>query len=164
MQGGAVVIELRPYQSEAVQAIYDYFAKETGNPLVVLPTGAGKSLTMADFIKGACTQFTGTRIILLTHVKELIQQDAQAIIRYWPDAPIGIWSASLGKKVKHQITVAGIQSIHRLPASFAGTDLVLIDEAHLLSKKADTPVQPKPQGYRPDSDPLPHGFRFADPG
>lgn len=132
------MIELRPYQSEAVQAIYDYFAKETGNPLVVLPTGAGKSLTMADFIKGACTRFTGTRIILLTHVKELIQQDAQAIIRYWPDAPIGIWSASLGKKVKHQITVAGIQSIHRLPASFAGTDLVLIDEAHLLSKKADT--------------------------
>lgn len=132
------MIELRYYQTEAVAAIYNYFTTGTGNPLVVLPTGAGKSLTMADFIHGALTRYPGTRILLLTHVKELIQQDAQAIIRYWPQAPVGIWSASLNSKQQAQITVAGIQSIHRLPATFAGTDLVLIDEAHLLSKNADT--------------------------
>ena len=132
------MIELRPYQKEAVAAIYDYFAKERGNPLIVLPTGAGKSLTLAAFIRDALAQFSDTRIIVLTHVKELIEQDARAIIRYWPGAPIGIWSAGLNQKTKHQITVAGIQSIHRLPATFAGTDIVIIDEAHLLSKKSDT--------------------------
>jgi DNA repair protein RadD len=132
------MIELRDYQKEAVQAIYDYFERETGNPLIVLPTGAGKSLTMAAFIKDAFDRYGDVRIILLTHVKELIEQDARAIIRYWPEAPIGIWSAGLNQKAKHLITVAGIQSIHRLPATFAGTELVIIDEAHLLSKKSDT--------------------------
>jgi len=131
-------VSLRPYQTEAVAAIYDYFANNTGNPLVVLPTGAGKSLTLAAFIKGAIEAYPSTRIIVLTHVKELIEQDAQAIIRYWPEAPIGIWSAGVGQKTKEQITVAGIQSIHGLPAKFAGTDLVIIDEAHLVSKKSDT--------------------------
>ena len=36
------MIQLRPYQSAAIEAIYDYFADQTGNPLVVLPTGTGK--------------------------------------------------------------------------------------------------------------------------
>lgn len=132
------MIELRPYQKAAVSAVYDYFATRDGNPLIVLPTGAGKSLTLADFIHGAIGQFPDTRVIVLTHVKELIEQDANAILRYWPDAPIGIWSAGLGAKQKAPITVAGIQSIHKLPATFAGTDLVIIDEAHLLSKNSDT--------------------------
>lgn len=129
---------LRPYQQEAIDALYGYFDTKTGNPLVVLPTGSGKSLTMAAFIRGAIEQYPGTRIILLTHVKELIKQDAQAIIRYWPEAPIGLWSSGLNSKVKDQITVAGIQSIHKKPTSFAGTDLVIIDEAHLLSKNGNT--------------------------
>jgi DNA repair protein RadD len=132
------MIELRDYQKAAVQAIYDYFERETGNPLIVLPTGAGKSLTMAAFIKDAFYRYGDVRIVLLTHVKELIEQDARAIIRYWPEAPIGIWSAGLNQKAKHLITVAGIQSIHRRPAMFAGTELVIIDEAHLLSKKSNT--------------------------
>jgi DNA repair protein RadD len=132
------MIQLRPYQTEAVAAIYEYFKTHEGNPLIVLPTGAGKSLTLAAFIKGAIEAYPTTRIIVLTHVKELIEQDAKAIIRYWPEAPIGIWSAGVGQKTKDQITVAGIQSIHSLPTKFAGTDLVIIDEAHLVSKKADT--------------------------
>ena len=129
---------LRPYQRAAINALYQYFHTKAGNPVLVLPTGAGKSLTMAAFIQEAIEQYPTTRMLLLTHVRELIEQDAQAIIRYWPQAPIGIWSAGLGKKVKHQITVAGIQSIHKMPAKFGGTDLVIIDEAHLLSKNSDT--------------------------
>lgn len=129
---------LRPYQDEAVQSVFDYFTTKSGNPLIVLPTGSGKSLTMAAFIRRAIEKYPTTRVILLTHVRELIEQDAKAIIRYWPEAPIGIWSAGVGVKQKAQITVAGIQSIHTLPTKFADTDLVIIDEAHLVSKKADT--------------------------
>ena len=131
-------MKLRPYQHEAVEALFEYFETKDGNPLVVLPTGTGKSLTQAAFIKRACELYRGTNFLLLTHVKELIQQDARAIIQHWPEAPIGIWSASVGRKDHAQITVAGIQSIHKYPAKFAGTDLVLIDEAHLVSKNANT--------------------------
>lgn len=132
------MIALRPYQRAAIDGLYAYFSEHDGNPLIVLPTGAGKSLTMAAFIKEAIEAYPSTRILLLTHVKELIEQDAKAIINYWYEAPIGIWSAGVGQKVKDQITVAGIQSIHTLPTKFAGTDIVIIDEAHLVSKKADT--------------------------
>lgn len=132
------MISLRPYQSASIDALYTYFANNTGNPLIVLPTGAGKSLTLAGFIRGAVEAYPTTRIVVLTHVKELIEQDAKAIIRYWPEAPIGIWSAGVGLKQKAQITVAGIQSVHSMPAKFGGTDLVIVDEAHLIPRNSDT--------------------------
>lgn len=132
------MIQLRPYQNEAVAAIYAYFQSNSGNPIVSLPTGSGKSLTMASFIQSAIKQYPATRILLLAHVRELLAQNTKAILRYWPDAPVGIWSAGLGRKDKAQITVAGIQSIHKWPTKFADTDLIVIDECHLLSHKQDT--------------------------
>lgn len=132
------MVELRPYQQASIEALYTYFRTHDGNPLIVLPTGAGKSLTLAGFIRGAVEAYPTTRIVVLTHVKELIEQDAKAIIRYWPEAPIGIWSAGVGLKQKAQITVAGIQSVHNMPAKFGGTDLVIVDEAHLIPRNSDT--------------------------
>ena len=38
------MIQLRPYQSAAIEAIYGYFGEKSGNPLIVLPTGTGKSV------------------------------------------------------------------------------------------------------------------------
>ena len=46
------MLTLRPYQQAAIDAIYDYFAENNGNPLVVMPTAGGKSLVMAAFIEG----------------------------------------------------------------------------------------------------------------
>ena len=46
---------LRPYQSAAIQGIYNYFQDESGNPLVVIPTAGGKSLVMATFVE-ACSK------------------------------------------------------------------------------------------------------------
>jgi DNA repair protein RadD len=132
------MMKLRFYQEDSIEALFAYFREKTGNPLVVLPTGTGKSLTQAGFIKRVCDQWGAINFLLITHVRELIEQDARAIINHWPDAPIGIWSASLGRKDHEQITVAGIQSIHKYPAKFGKTDVVLIDEAHLVSKNANT--------------------------
>lgn len=126
---------LRPYQRAAIDALYDYFAGNTGNPLVVMPTGTGKSVVIASFIREAIHAYPETRILMLTHVKELIQQNFQALLNMWPEAPGGIYSAGLSRRDIHaQVLFAGIQSIHKRAARVQRCDLVIIDEAHLLSR------------------------------
>jgi len=70
---------------------------------------------------------------MLTHIKELIRQNAEKLRLHWPEAPLGIYSAGLGQRDTAQITFAGIQSIHRQEVGHI--DLVLIDEAHLVSHR-----------------------------
>ena len=87
--------------------------------LVVLPTGTGKSLCLAGFIREAITAYADTRVLVLTPVKELIQQNFMALLRAWPEASAGIYSAGLSRRdIGAQVLFAGIQSIHRhaLPA------------------------------------------------
>ena len=133
------MVKLRYYQNEAIEALYAYFnTNPVGNPIVDTPTGSGKSMILAGFIHRFLADCPQGKVIVLTHVKELIEQDAAAILRFWPEAPIGIWSAGVGIKRKAQITVAGIQSIHSTPTLFSPTDIVIIDECHLLSKNSNT--------------------------
>jgi DNA repair protein RadD len=130
-----VTLSLRPYQRAAIEALYDYFAASAGNPLVVMPTGTGKSLCIAGFTREAIAAYGDTRVLILTHVKELIQQNFMALVRAWPEAPAGIYSAGLSRRDIHaQILFAGIQSIHRHARQVQRCDLVLIDEAHLLGR------------------------------
>ena len=89
------MIQLRAYQSAAIEAIYGYFAENAGNPLIVLPTGTGKGLVLASFAARAIADWADTRILIVTHVKELIAQNYGEMIRLWPDAPAGIHSAAL---------------------------------------------------------------------
>jgi DNA repair protein RadD len=130
-----MTISLRPYQRDAVDALYAYFAEHTGNPLVIMPTGTGKSVVIAGFIRQAIESYRDTRVLVLTHVKELIQQNFLALMRAWPEAPAGIYSAGLSRRdIRAQILFAGIQSIHRHAYKVQRCDLVLIDEAHLLGR------------------------------
>src|SRR4051812_7205382 len=94
-------LQLRPYQREAIDAVYSYFREKGGNPLVVIPTGGGKSLIIAQFIKEALEEYPETRFLVLTHVQELIAQNYAELIEAWPDAPAGIYSAGLGKRDLH---------------------------------------------------------------
>ena len=128
------MMELRAYQEQSVSAIFAYFEASNGNPLIVLPTGAGKSLVMAEFIRRACSWYPDTRVLLLSHVKELLTQNAAALLRQWPEAPLSMYSAGLNARdLSGQIIIGGIQSIHRKAHSVQVCDLVLIDEAHLLT-------------------------------
>ncbi len=130
-----MTLSLRPYQRAAIDALYAYFAEHTGNPLVVLPTGTGKSLCVASFIREAIESYRDTRVLVLTHQRELIQQNFLALMRAWPEAPAGIYSAGLSRReIRAQILFAGIQSIHRHAYKVQRCDLVLIDEAHLLGR------------------------------
>ncbi|WP_353429106.1 DEAD/DEAH box helicase [Paracoccus denitrificans] len=133
------MLTLRPYQQAAITAIYGYFQTHTGNPLVVIPTAGGKSLVMASFIEGVLKAWPDQRILIVTHVRELIAQNHAEMIGLWPDAPAGIYSAGLGKReAQARILFAGIQSIHRRATEIGHTDLVLIDEAHLIPGKSST--------------------------
>lgn len=127
----------RDYQKDVNTALFDYFEKKAGHPLIVIPTGGGKSLCLAEFIREAHARYPGTRIIVLSHVAELLKQDAEAIIGQCPDIDLTFCSAKIGKKdLTGQVVVASIQSVFRHAFDIIPTpDLVIIDEAHLLSDK-----------------------------
>lgn len=130
-------MKLRTYQSDAIQSIYDWFTAGKQAPLIVTPTGSGKSVILAEFIRRACTEFPDTHILVVTHVKELVEQDAKAIKRVWPHASVGIYSAGLGKRQLKPITVASVQSIYNKPQFHGRFDLIIVDEAHLIPHKSD---------------------------
>ncbi len=134
-----MTLSLRPYQRQAVDAIYEYFDQNVGNPLVVIPTAGGKSLVVATFISEALAQYPATRILVLTHVKELIAQNHAELLGHWPAAPAGIYSAGLKRReIQAQVLFAGIQSIHGKAYDLQHVDLVLVDEAHLIPRSANT--------------------------
>ncbi len=132
-------LTLRPYQNAAIQGIYNYFNDETGNPLIVIPTAGGKALVMASFIEGVLKVYPDQRILIITHVRELIEQNHAELKTLWPQAPAGIYSAGLKKReIRAQILFAGIQSIHKRVYDVQQCDLVLIDEAHLIPRSSNT--------------------------
>ena len=134
------MISARWYQREAVNSVFEYFqAGKTGNPIVALPTGTGKSVVIGIFVKECLQHWPATKILMLTHRKELIEQNAAKLLSLWPQAPVGIYSDGVGRKDKGcQITFAGIQSVAKKPELFFPADLVLIDECHLVSPKEGT--------------------------
>lgn len=125
---------LRPYQQAAIQALYSYFAAHDGNPLIVMPTASGKSPTMGMFIKEVLQSYQNQKILMVTHVQELIAQNAAELQGIWPEVPLGIYSAGLNRRdTIFPVTMAGIQSIYKHAGKFGFVHLMLIDEAHLLS-------------------------------
>ncbi len=129
----------RPYQEKAIDSIFNYFGHSEGDPLVAMPTGTGKGTVIGFFIEKILKSYPDQRVMNLTHVKELIQQNSDELNSIWSDAPSGICSAGLNKKdVDQPITFAGIGSVIRKVNDIPVQDLLLIDEAHLVSPNANT--------------------------
>lgn len=122
-------IELRPYQQQAINKIV-WAQKLEGNDLCVLPTGAGKSIVIANL-----AHKIDKNILILQPTKEILEQNYQKLLKYMPPDQIGIFSASVGRKDIAKITLATIQSIYTLPHLFADFSLVILDECHLLNHK-----------------------------
>jgi len=133
-------MEIYPYIPEAVESITTYFKRHrTGNPLLAMPTGTGKSLVIAFFLKEVVQQYPKLRVLALTHQKELIEQNFLEHIGIWPESPCGIYAASLKRKETHyNITFGSIQSLFRCWELLGRIDLIIIDEAHLVSPKDET--------------------------
>ncbi len=132
-----MTITLRYYQQAAVNAIYKYLREKTGNPCVVLPTAAGKSLIIAQVCKDTCIQWNG-RVVVLAHVKELLEQNAAEIQALCPMLRVGIYSAGLNRRdTQDSVIVAGIQSVFERASEIGRADLIIIDEAHFINVKAE---------------------------
>jgi DNA repair protein RadD len=126
------MLQLRPYQEAAKLAVYEHLRSRDDNPCVVIPTAGGKSPLMASICKDAIGPWNG-RVLILAHVKELLEQTADKLTRVCPEVRYGVYSAGLKRRdTRHSVIVAGIQSVYWRACEFEPFDLVLIDEAHLV--------------------------------
>lgn len=124
--------QLRPYQRDAVDAVWNHIATSDTNPAVVLPTGSGKTHVIAELCRDAVQKWNG-RVIVVAHVKELIEQAAGKLQAVAPDLPVGVFSAGLGRRdLGYAVTIAGIQSVYQRAHDLGPLDLVIVDEAHLI--------------------------------
>lgn len=132
----------RYYQAEAVRAASKYLKDGGSAGLAVLPTGTGKSHIIADLVQTYFRHNNTIRILMVTHVKELIEQNFEKLKMHWEHPPgrppAGINSAGLNSRAFTQpIIYAGIQSVFRSAKKFGTINLLLIDECHLLSDKSE---------------------------
>ena len=120
---------LRPYQTDAVTRVVAHFRASSEPAVVVLPTGSGKSLVIAELARLA-----RGRVLVLAHVRELVEQNHAKYQAYGLEADI--FSAGLKRKeASRQVVFGSVQSVVRNLDSFndAGFTLLVIDECHRVS-------------------------------
>ena len=133
------MLTLRPYQRESINSTYAHWFDGGGDGLIVIPTGGGKSLIIAQFLQELLHDYPLMRVCVITHSKELIEQNHAELLNIWPEAPAGIFSASVGRRdTTNPIIFCGIQSVYDKGEKLGKFDLTLIDEAHLISRKASS--------------------------
>lgn len=132
----------RDYQDYGIEATFNYFEQNPGNPLLLYPTGTGKSIIVAGICVKALRGWPATRIMMLTKTKELVKQNFDKLKLAWSDAPVGIYCAGLDKKQHHYpITFGTIGSVYKIPELFDFVDFCIVDEAHEISPSDETMYQ-----------------------
>jgi len=142
-------MSLRPYQRESLDALYGVWRSNTyKHPLIVAPPASGKGTIIAAFCKEAMQAYPNTRIGVFTHVRELVDQNYKRLKGgpgqppIWADAPAGICSAGLKKFEPHApIIFGGIQTCADKSDLLGKFDVILIDEAHLVSRNDSSQYQ-----------------------
>ena len=131
---------LRPYQAKALDDLWSWFTENPdGDPIVEASVGAGKSVLIAELCRRAIAAYPATRILMLVHVKELLTQNLEKLLAVWPQAPVGVYSASVGaRQLGRSITYATIGSVAKRAHQLGHVDLVLVDECHLISPSEQT--------------------------
>lgn len=124
---------LRPYQQDSVDATIRHFQKDIKPAVIVLPTGAGKSLVIAELARVA-----RGRVLVLAHVKELVEQNHSKYESYGLVA--GIFSAGLNRKDSgNKVIFGSIQSVANAEDEFfKDFSLLVIDECHRVSTDGET--------------------------
>ena len=126
------MITLRPYQEAAKAAVYEHLRTRDDNPCVVIPTAGGKTPIMASICKDAVGPWNG-RVLILAHVKELLEQATEKLNVICPEVKFGVYSAGLKRRdTEHSVIIAGIQSVYKRACELDAFDLIIIDEAHMI--------------------------------
>jgi DNA repair protein RadD len=130
-------LTLRPYQRDAVASVYRHLHERDDNPCVVIPTGGGKTPVMATICADSVGRWRG-RVLILAHVRELLEQAADKLDHVCPDIHVGIYSAGLKRRdTEHPVIIAGIQSVYRRAEDLDAFDLIVVDEAHMIPPEGD---------------------------
>lgn len=131
----------RPYQHRVIDAVFDSWQEHGGDPVLIsMCTGGGKTICFSHTLKRLYENSPGVRTLLLAHRKELISQAEKKMLQVWPEAPSGVYAASLKRREICPITVASRDSIVGFIESqpMAKFHLVIVDECHNISHKEDT--------------------------
>lgn len=130
---------LRPYQQRLVDETIDYLKSKGHSPLVVAPTGSGKTHVIAHLVKRFRELVPDARVLLLSHRKELLEQNLRTLQAVSPSDSWGVCCAGLSRSdTSDDLLIASVQSVYRKASEVAPRHLVLIDEAHLLGPHEDS--------------------------
>lgn len=121
-------MELRPYQTRAVERLTDGFRSGTRRQLLVAPTGAGKTVLAADMLRRAAEH--GTPSVFLAPRRELIQQASEKLDAF--GVRHGILMAGHREQRGRAVQVCSVETLRRRPWRPAAK-LVMVDEAHQRS-------------------------------
>jgi DNA repair protein RadD len=133
------MLDPRYYQRDALSSLYEYWRTNSGTGLIVLPTGSGKAFVIAKLIEELLADYPDLRIANIMNSSTLVGQNYTEFMGLCPFAPAGIYSAGLGRRDAHaQVLFGGIQSVYNKTDLIGPIDLCLIDEAHAISRRADT--------------------------
>jgi DNA repair protein RadD len=119
--------KLREYQQNSVDKGLDILQSSISRKeLLVLPTGAGKSIVIAEIVKRL-----GEPVVVLQPSKELLEQNYQKFINVGGKA--SMYSASVGEKNLSKVTFATIGSIKKEVTALKkmGVSKIIVDEAHI---------------------------------
>lgn len=138
-----MILTPRPYQLAAAAAINAGLAQCETGLLVVIPTGGGKTLVLSDLIHQWMVNWPETRVCVLAHTKELVEQNAAKFSAYWQQqqqvpAPMGIYCAGLNQRnTDASVLFASIQSVTKKAMQLGAFDVLIIDEAHHIPTERD---------------------------
>jgi DNA repair protein RadD len=125
------MIQLRDYQQTAIEAVRAQFRAGKRSVLMVMPTGAGKTVAFSYVTQGA--QTLGKRVWLLAHRIELVEQISETLKQF--GVHHGFIAAGYRQNPSRLAQVASVQTLVRRTQSHHAPDLIVVDEAHHATAK-----------------------------
>jgi DNA repair protein RadD len=133
------LIKPRDYQQHAINGVMDFIINKQGHPVNAMPTGTGKSIVIGGIVHQSSMYFPKIRHLMITHVKELVEQNANKLTQMWGGAPLGICCSGLNSKdTMHPIIYGSIGTIANRIEEIGFRNIVQIDECQSVNPKEET--------------------------
>jgi superfamily II DNA or RNA helicase len=125
------ILSPRRYQQDCIDAVAAAKHRGVQRPVVVLPTGAGKTIVFAHLAKLFREAFPAKKVVIIAHTDELVQQAARKVKAVAPGLKVGIVMADR-HEIWADVIVASVQSLRtdRRLADVTGVGLIVVDECH----------------------------------